>query len=250
MDEDKRFSNFYIRKRFKKKVDLNKMDFSKIEVAESENTVAGSKVVVARTVVKRRKSERIKGKWLSRVPGNPPDKPIMLDESDTEEASPLQVERVNKTTKTVDNKVDCTQQPPAGTLLSDIAHLFPNVMDKNDVLQSEPNENREMPISDASKKGNDTGKKRKDKKAGIKPKEKKAAVIQTVKTTKEATHGSTIEDSDDDFDNPPWKKTRSGAGPQVVEKTQRPADARSIKDLKHARGQQRSRITYHFLMGN
>ncbi|KAJ0485704.1 hypothetical protein HanLR1_Chr14g0533721 [Helianthus annuus] len=84
----------------------------------------------------------------------------------------------------------------------------------------------------ASKKGNDTGKKRKDKKAGIKPKEKKAAVIQTVKTTKEAAHGSTIEDSDDDFDNPPWKKTRSGAGPQVVEKTQRPADARSIKDSK------------------
>ena len=40
--------------------------------------------------VKRRKSERIKGKWLSRKPGNKPDKPIMLDESDTEEASPLQ----------------------------------------------------------------------------------------------------------------------------------------------------------------
>ena len=58
----------------------------------------------------------------------------------------LTVEPVNKTTKTVDNKVDCAQQPPAGTLLSDIAHLFPNVMDKDVVLQSEPNEKSEIPI--------------------------------------------------------------------------------------------------------
>ena len=43
--------------------------------------------------------------------------------------------------------------------------------------------------ADASKKGIDTGKKRKDKKAGIEPKEKKAAVIPTVNTPKEAAHG-------------------------------------------------------------
>ncbi|XP_035830847.1 uncharacterized protein LOC110869443 [Helianthus annuus] len=248
MDEDKRFSIFYIRKKFKKKEDLNKMESSKIKVGESENRLSGSKVVVARTSdkavemcfinnkdvfsVKRRKSERIKGKWLSRVPGNPPDKPIILDESDTEEGSPLQVERVKKHKETIDSKVSSTQQPPAGTLLSDIAHLFPNVMDKDVVLQSEPNEKSEIPISATNKKGNETGKKRKHKEAGIIPEEKKAATVQTVKPIKEAAHGTTIDDSDDDFDNPPWKKTRSGAGQKVVEKTQQPAYATSIKDSK------------------
>ncbi|KAJ0428459.1 hypothetical protein HanHA300_Chr17g0646361 [Helianthus annuus] len=181
----------------KKQGDLNKMDGSRLEVAGRKVEVAGSRVEVAKTVV----------------------------------------EPVNKTTKTVDNKVDCAQQPHAGTLLSDIANLFPNVMDKNDDLQSEPNENREMPIckfisSDASNKGIETGKKRKDKKAGIQPKQKNVEVIPTVKKPKEVAHGTTIEDSDDDFDNPPWKKTRSGASPQVVEKPQRPPDARSSKDSK------------------
>ncbi|MFS7951916.1 hypothetical protein Hanom_Chr07g00600841 [Helianthus anomalus] len=63
-------------------------------------------------------------------------------------------------------------------------------MDKNVDLQSEPVQNREMPIY------------------------------------------TNIEDSDDDFDNPPWKKTRSGASQQVVEKTHRPPIAKSIKDSK------------------
>ncbi|XP_035830816.1 uncharacterized protein LOC118480200 [Helianthus annuus] len=194
MDEDKRFSIFYIRKKFKKKEDLNKMESSKIKVGESENRLSGSKVVVARTSVKRRKSERIKGKWLSRVPGNPPDKPIILDESDTEEGSPLQVERVKKHKETIDSKVSSTQQPPAGTLLSDIAHLFPNVMDKDVVLQSEPNEKSEIPISATNKKGNETGKKRKHKEAGIIPEEKKAATVQTVKPIKEAAHEELVHD--------------------------------------------------------
>ncbi|KAJ0534409.1 hypothetical protein HanIR_Chr09g0419461 [Helianthus annuus] len=86
--------------------------------------------------------------------------------------------------------------------------------------------------AEASNKGIDTGKKRKDKKAGIEPKQKKGAVIPTVNKPKELAHGSTIEDSDDDFDNPPWKKTRSGASPQVVEKTQRPPDTSSSKYSK------------------
>ena len=43
--------------------------------------------------------------------------------------------------------------------------------------------------ADTIKKGNNTGKKRKHKKAGIIPDEKKAANVQTVKPIKEAAHG-------------------------------------------------------------
>ncbi|KAM0070433.1 hypothetical protein Hdeb2414_s0001g00013061 [Helianthus debilis subsp. tardiflorus] len=108
-------------------------------------------------------------------------------------------------------------------------------MDRNVELQSETLQNRELPISDVNHKGINTDKKRKDKKAGIKPKQKKAAVKQTDKKPDEVAHDATIEDSDDDFDNPPWKKTKSDPKQPVVEKTPQPPVAQSSENSKTRR---------------
>ncbi|MFS7913116.1 hypothetical protein Hanom_Chr02g00138051 [Helianthus anomalus] len=116
--------------------------------------------------------------------------------------------------------------------MSDIENLFPYVMDRNVELQSEPLQNRELPISDANQKAIDTGKKRKDKKARVEPNQKKAAVIPTVKKPDEVAHDATIEDSDDDFDNPPWKKMKSDPCQPVAQSSENSKTHRRSTTIK------------------
>ncbi|MFS7945079.1 hypothetical protein Hanom_Chr06g00519771 [Helianthus anomalus] len=116
--------------------------------------------------------------------------------------------------------------------MSDIANLFPYVMDRKVELQSETVQLRELPISDAKQKGIKTDKKWKYQKAAIKLKQKKAAVKPTDKKPDEVANDANTEDSYDDFDNPPWKKTKSDPKQPVIEKTQQPSVARSSKTSK------------------